>query len=143
MRKSDAYPSKYLAAADLKGREFHLTITRVEIEEVGRNKEEKPVVYFKEAKKALTLNKTNWGAIEKALGSDDTDEWAGGRITLYPSETSFDGETVDCIRVRPKSPPKNVGDDDAEQQEEEDPAPKKKAKTSAKTLDIDDGDVPF
>lgn len=141
MKKSDAYPSKYLSAADLKGREFHLTITEVIEEEIGRSKEPKPVVYFKEAKKGLALNKTNWSAIEKALGSDETDDWTGGRITLYPSETSYEGETVDCIRVRPKSPPKNVGDED--EAEDEEPAPKKKNKTSAKTLGIDDSEIPF
>ena len=57
--------------------------------------------YFKGAKKTLPLNATNWDAVAAATGEDDTDRWPGHAIELYPTTTTMQGKTVDCIRIRP------------------------------------------
>jgi len=96
----DAFPSKYLKAQDLHGRTVTVTMDRVEYEPVGQNKEMKPVVYFRGKEKGIVLNKTNCNAIIKIANSADTDDWAGVALQLYPTETTFGGDVVDCIRVR-------------------------------------------
>lgn len=113
------FPSKYLKASDLQGRDVTLTICPergVKIEKVQRQggaKEPKPVMYFLEAKasaakkgeeeKSLILNKTNAKVIAAIYGND-TDLWKGQRITLYSAKTTFGAERVDCLRVRDTIP---------------------------------------
>lgn len=98
---NDAFPSNYLKASDLQGREAVVTIDRVEFEAVGREREMKAVVYFQGKQKGIVLNKTNAKKIIEIAGSSLTEEWHGTAITLYPTETEFGGETVDCIRIKP------------------------------------------
>jgi hypothetical protein len=98
----------YLFAFDLQGKDCTLTIERVtggEIKGTGGKKSKKPLCYFKEGrdKRPLGLNSTNCKAIAAMYGND-TANWAGKRITIYPTTTNFGGETVDCIRVRPGIP---------------------------------------
>lgn len=100
MNVNDAFPSKHLKASDLKGSVVPVTISHVEIEEIGQKKDRKPVLYFSGKDKGLVLNKTNSKRIADLLGSPETDDWAGQRIALYPSETEFQGDTVECIRVK-------------------------------------------
>lgn len=102
MNVNDAFPSKTLKAADLNGNAVTVTISHVETEKMGRgaNAETKPVVYFQGKEKGLVLNKTNAKRIVEITGSPETDHWKGHAITLYPTETEFQGETVDCIRIK-------------------------------------------
>ena len=101
VKKSDALPSKYFRAADLKE---PITLT---IEYVGMNKiangdgreQEKPVAYFKGHKSGLVLNGTNWDALTDLFG-DDSQDWIGHAIELYPTKTQFGSKTVPAIRVR-------------------------------------------
>ncbi len=103
MKISAAFPSKYLKAADLNEREIKLIMLTVELESIGDD-DKKPVVYFTKAKKGLVLNKTNSKAIAAAYG-DDTDEWAGKEIILFPMMVQFRDEMVESIRVKlPKGP---------------------------------------
>jgi hypothetical protein len=97
----DSFPSNYLKASDLQGREIIVTIDRVAFEPVGREKEMKAVCYFAGKQKGIVLNKTNAKKIIEISGSAITEEWAGTQIKIYPTETEFGGETVDCIRVKP------------------------------------------
>lgn len=98
MKISAAFPSKYLKAADLNDREIKLVMLTVELEAIGDD-DKKPVVYFTKAKKGLVLNKTNSKAIAAAYG-DDTDEWAGKEIILFPMMVQFRDEMVESIRVK-------------------------------------------
>ena len=98
---NDAFPSNYLKASDLGGREVVVTIDRVTFEAVGREKEMKAVLYFVGKQKGIVLNKTNAKKIIEISGSAITEEWAGTSIKIYPTETEFGGETVDCIRIKP------------------------------------------
>lgn len=96
------FPSKYVRAADLQGRDVTVEIASVAMEELvmaGGKKDKKPVMHFAGKDKSLVLNKTNATTIAKTLGND-TDQWVGKSITLYPTKTACGGEQVDCIRVR-------------------------------------------
>ena len=94
-----AFPSKYLSSDDLDGREVRLTIARVEVEEVGRNKDRKPILYFTKAKKGMVLNKTNAKTIAAAYGKN-TDQWEDREIVIFSMKVQFGDEIVDGIRVR-------------------------------------------
>ena len=94
------FPSKYVKAADLEGRPRRVAIAGVEVEPIGREKDLKPVLTFRSSElKPMVLNMTNSRVIAAAFG-DETDGWAGRVIELYPSETSFGSEVVECIRIR-------------------------------------------
>lgn len=104
----------YIFAYDLKGKDVTLTIERVVgavvTGEKGK-KSKKPIIFFKETKvdeqtqqkKGLVLNATNGKSIASLYGNE-TDEWVGKRVTLYPTTTESGGETVDCIRIRKRVP---------------------------------------
>ncbi len=99
MKANDVFPSKFMKVVDLNGKELTATISSVEKEQVGEDL--KPVVYFKGGKlKALVLNKTNFESIEEIAGSDETDDWDGVKITLFPSTVRFNGQKVPCVRVK-------------------------------------------
>jgi hypothetical protein len=72
---NDLFPSKYLSAADLNGREVEAEISRIEIADFDDNgrKVRKPVAYFVGGEKGLVLNKTNSTTISDISGKDDTD----------------------------------------------------------------------
>jgi hypothetical protein len=113
--KNDIFPSKYLKAADLKGKPIVLTITEAPRETLkyqGRE-ESKIVLHFEGTKKLLPLNITNWDNMVVATGETDSDNWAGHKIEVFPTTTEMQGKTVECIRIRAPTA-----------------APKKKAKTA-------------
>lgn len=106
MKISQVFPSKYLTAADLNGKQFTLTIKRVTVEEMithDNKKVNKPVVWFDKAQKGFVMNVTN-AHIIVALYGDETDDWKGKRITLYPTKVRAFGEMQDAIRVREEVP---------------------------------------
>jgi hypothetical protein len=104
MRISEAFPSKYLEGKTLDG-DLSLTIKHVEMETVGQGDDvdTKPVVYFNEVNKGLILNKTNANTVSHLHG-DDTEDWIGKRITIFPTEVDFQGKQVMAIRVRLRAP---------------------------------------
>ena len=101
MRASEAFPSKYLASADVKAKAIVATISHVEKEVVGQDKREKPVIHF-ESGKPMVCNRTNFEAIEEAFG--DSDDWSGHKIKISCVATSYQGKRVDGIRVEPIVP---------------------------------------
>lgn len=108
MKISQVYPSKYVAAEDLNGRDITLTIASVVLEEMqshDNTKTQKPVVYFEKATKGLVLNRTNATIIADLYG-DETDGWPGKRITIYATRVKAFGKVVPAIRVRDIVPPK-------------------------------------
>lgn len=75
--------------------------------EKGR-KSKKPFVAFNDPDnklrgKELALNKTNGKAIAKMYGKDAS-KWVGQWIAMYTTTVDYDGETRDCIRIRPQRP---------------------------------------
>ena len=97
MNIQGAFPSQFLKAADLQGRRATVTIAGVTMEDIGSDT--KPVLHFQGKDKGLVLNKTNANMITEIVGSDETDDWKGKRVTLYPTKTDFQGKRVDAIRI--------------------------------------------
>ena len=96
---SEAFPSKYLKAADLNNRTIKAIIQKYEMEEIGQDKNQKPVLYFKGANKGLVLNKTNACEIA-AMHGDDMGGWTGKEIELFSQIVPYQGQNVAAIRVR-------------------------------------------
>jgi hypothetical protein len=102
MRLGEAFPSKYSKAADLGGRTARVTVTRVGMETMPDGGQ-KPVLFFgtDSGVKPMVLNITNARAIAEVFG-EEMDTWAHRAvIELYAAYTSFQGKTVETIRVRP------------------------------------------
>ena len=103
MNIHDAFPSKYLHARDLAGKEPIVVIRTVEPQLMrvdGGKQLKKLVVHFVGKQKALVLNKTMALAIAQIVGSEDTDAWRGKSVRLFATTTTFGKETVPCVRVR-------------------------------------------
>lgn len=103
----EAFPSKHLSASDLKGQVLTVLIARFGVEEVGEAKDEKYVFYFEGVAKGLVLNKTNAKRIA-ALYGNELEGWVGKSIMLYPAITEYQGNEVECIRVKKEAPPPAV-----------------------------------
>jgi hypothetical protein len=102
MKRDEVFPSKFLKAADLGGREVTVTIKDAPLELLkspSGEEQSKVVLYFAGKKKSLPLNRVNWDTVAGICG-DDTEDWQGGQITLYPAKTEMAGKSVDCIRIK-------------------------------------------
>ena len=97
MNINTAFPSTFLKAADLGGQRRQATIDRVAMEDIGGD--HKPIVYFSGKDKGLVLNRTNSNMIAEIAGSEETDDWKGTAIVLFPTKVDFQGKRVDAIRV--------------------------------------------
>ena len=97
MRISSAFPSEFLKAADLDGRNVKVVMDRVEMRDIGGD--HKPILFFQGKEKGMVLNKTNANNIAGAYG-DDTDDWSGKELVLFEAMVDFQGKTVAAIRVR-------------------------------------------
>lgn len=106
MKVSEEFPSQFLEAAELGGKEQTVTIARVEKMQNVKGRDGKPfdpkVVYFEKRRKGFCMNKTNAKIIRDKLGyGDDADQWVGKPLTIYPTTCDAFGEkNVPCIRVR-------------------------------------------
>jgi hypothetical protein len=109
------YPSLYLKAADLQGKDLTLTIREVVVGEelkTERGADRVQIIYFEETRakaerdgvpakeKRLVLNKSN-NLIICGLYGKDGNKWGGKRITLYAAPYKSEGR----IAVRPVVPP--------------------------------------
>ncbi len=96
---SEAFPSNYLKAVDLDNRTVKVVIDKVVFEEIGQNRDNKPILTFAGAKKGLVLNKTNALAIAATYG-EEMEGWTGKEIELFSQMVPFQGQNVPAIRVR-------------------------------------------
>lgn len=97
----ELFPSRYLKAPDLQGREPVVTIARVEIEQFrGRTSEAKAILYFQGKQKGLKLNKTMATTVARIAGSPQTEAWVGVQVQLYATTADFGSEQFDVIRVK-------------------------------------------
>src|SRR6266436_7790417 len=99
----DFYPSKYLRASDLNGKEIDVVIDRVESEEFEDDggKRPKPVIHFRNnGLKPLVCNKTNATRIATALGDKNYATWPGKKVRLYSDMEEFKGQVHEVVRVR-------------------------------------------
>ena len=102
MKTSEFFSSKFLTAADLKGKEHKLTIDKLEATEF-KDGTVKPAMYFRGREKGMILNKTNTMKLAAQYG-DDMDAWVGREVIVYPDTVDFQGKPVDAIRLRPVLP---------------------------------------
>ncbi len=116
MKITDMFPRKYVTGEDLQGKPVTLVISRLGTEEMrpgpGAQPQTKFVVYFEQAKKGVILSRTLATQIAEIAGSDDTDNWIGKKVTLYPQPMTVAGRQVVAIRARkpaPESPAPQAG----------------------------------
>lgn len=107
MKLDKAFPSNYLKAADLDGKEPTVTIKAVKSENIGEDL--KLVVYFDGKDKGLVLNKTNANSIADLTGKDDTDDWPGYRVKLITAKVEYQGKRVPAIRIEEPDPANGHG----------------------------------
>jgi len=102
-RVTDMIDSKYLKQADVPDPVI-VTLTkigRINIAKEGDPPEEKWAARFREFDKPMLLNSTNIKLLEKACGSDDSDDWIGKEVILYTDDSvSFGGQVVGGLRIR-------------------------------------------
>lgn len=102
-RVTDMIESKYMKQADVPDPVI-VTVTkigRINIAKDGDPPEDKWAVRFKEFQKPMLLNSTNIKLLEKACGSDDTDDWVGKEVIVYTDDSvSFGGQVVGGLRIR-------------------------------------------
>lgn len=96
------FPGRFIKAGEMDGKSVTLTIADVYLDHIeGEDGREKPqaVVAFRETKREWALNRTN-GICLRALFGDQTDDWVGRRVTLYPErDTSGLSDSGVCLRV--------------------------------------------
>lgn len=102
MKIGELIPSKYLKQADV-AEDTVVTVSGLKKTNVAREDEApdyKYVIKFEEFDKPMVLNSTNIKRLGKALG-DDTDDWIGGKVTLYVDpDVEYGGEVKGGLRVR-------------------------------------------
>ena len=108
------YPSEYVKAADLKGRDVTIIIadiTKEMLVMVGGKKDRKAVIHMRARNrdgspgkvlgKRWVVGKTVLRQIGAATKSTDMGEWIGKEVTMFPTACrGKEGKEVECIRVR-------------------------------------------
>ena len=155
MNIDSAFPSPFIKASDLQGRDIPLTMREVKFEKVGDD-DQKPVLYFQGTEKGMVLNKTNANTIKIIYGVE-TSAWIGQQIVLYLMKVEFKGDLVDAIRCKavvgvlqppsngglqpttPTEPAPAVSATDAPTP----PAPPPQSATAAGLPDLGEDEIPF
>lgn len=105
------YPSKYVKAADLRGKDVTVIIDHAEWENLvmqGGKRDRKVALHLRSTtgkllEKRWIVGKTVLRQIAKSTGKTDVAAWSGDRVTMYPTTCrGADGTQVECIRVRLK-----------------------------------------
>ena len=132
---SEMIESKYLKQSDFPD-PLIVTVAKIgqmNIAKEGDAPDHKWAVRFNEFSKPMLLNSTNIKLLEKACGSDDTDDWIGKEVVVYTDDSvSFGGQVVGGLRIR-----------------KQESAPTRKASTAAAAVgaktgfDNMDDDIPF
>jgi hypothetical protein len=104
VKLDEMFPSKYVRGQYLQGRAFNVTITRIQHEKMRPNPQspelDKFVLYVDEGKKGIVLSKTLASQIAQILGSDESDDWIGKKVTLFPVPMVVAGVRRVAIRAR-------------------------------------------
>lgn len=100
----ELFPGRFLKSGEFKGKDVHLTIKGIRLEDLPQEKggtRVRGIISFHETPKELVLNRTNGESI-KAMFGRNTDDWIDKSVTFYPAPhvDSFTGEKGTAIRVR-------------------------------------------
>jgi hypothetical protein len=98
---NEAFPSRWLGAEDLQGRDRTVTIRRYVHEDVQGTM--KHILYLDGEKKGWMLNRTNAVTIARLYG-EVMEKWAGKPVTLFRADVRAFGQMWPVIRVRPVRP---------------------------------------
>jgi hypothetical protein len=100
------FPSRYLGAPDLAGKDVTVKIASIKLEDIEGTDEtgksavkQKGVVTLEGVAKPWILNRTNAEAIVLMFGAE-TQEWKGKPITLHATLVDSFGEKVLAVRVK-------------------------------------------
>lgn len=103
------YPTKYVKAADLRGKDVTVVIDHASWENlvmVGGKRDRKVSLHLRSVKgvlleKQFIVGKTVLRMIGASLGETDIGKWSNQKVTLYPTTCrGQEGRMVECIRVR-------------------------------------------
>jgi hypothetical protein len=106
------YPSQYVKAADLRGKDVTVVIDHAEWENLvmaGGKKDRKVVIHLRSVTgqklgKRWVVGKTVLRQIAAATGTNDVGQWSEKRVTLFPTTCrGKEAREVECIRVRLKT----------------------------------------
>lgn len=129
MKLSELFPRKYATGDDLRGRPWTVTIAKVVLEDMrpqpGAPPQRKPVLYIKGGRRGIVLSRTLAHQIAAIVGSDETDDWPGQVITIYPEPILVAGQERIAIRARRpelpfQKPAPEPEEEEPEEEEEED-----------------------
>lgn len=102
MKRSEAFPTKYLSKDDITAPTVGV-IAKVVNETLGQgdDQEVKPILYFSSGiPKPMVLNNTNWINVEGVYG-DESDNWTGKPIEVWVDPSvSFGGKRIGGLRLR-------------------------------------------
>lgn len=107
---NEAFPSNWIAAHDLNGKDFTLIISKSNVENLGQGTQmdRKLCIWFNGTEKGMALNVINRNTIVDMYGPE-TNNWHGESITLYPTTTEWQGKMVPCVRIRTDKPGNGSG----------------------------------
>jgi hypothetical protein len=101
--------SRFLKAQDLTvEKKFKIKSVSEEAVGVGKDKENKLVLWFTNDKRGMVMNKTNIRTLRGPFG-DNCESWIGKIIVIYPTMSDFRGTMTPCLRVRIPSPKEGNG----------------------------------
>lgn len=98
----EMFPSKFLRGGELED-PVTVTIESVQQEEVwntSNGKEKKWVLRVKGGTKGVIMSKTLAEQISTIIGSEDSKDWIGHKIVLFPIQIKVAGEMKTGIRAR-------------------------------------------
>jgi len=101
--------SRFLKAQDLTvEKKFKIKSVSEEAVGVGKDKENKLVLWFTNDKRGMVMNKTNIRTLRGPFG-DNCESWIGKIIVIYPTMSDFRGTMTPCLRVRIPPPKEGNG----------------------------------
>ena len=104
VKRSEAFPSKWLGVIDLNGGSAVAAIKVAAFETLkgfdGADTKKKVIIYFAHKLKPLPLNVTNYNSVADIAGTEETDDWAGTKVELFVSREIVKGKMTDCVRIR-------------------------------------------
>lgn len=103
MKVEDMFPSRFLKGESLSG-PVTVTIAGVKAEEMykpGKGEVTGWVLYCERGSKGIVLSKALAMGIAEALGSDETTDWTGRQVVLYPQQMRVAGRDLVAIRAKP------------------------------------------
>ena len=97
------FPSRWLKPSDLGSTARVATISKIDFELVGMEKENKAVLSFQNSTKRLILNKTNAQTLANLYGREVLG-WVGKKVILFAAEVQFRGTTTLAVRIKEEVP---------------------------------------